>query len=97
MISSLWVFLSLNKIDNNQQNNLIDLQKEEYFKGENRIFEEVKHEGEEPELGIDDPPKMYILELKGTCRLTDLDQYAEDFSEFSKKFAPYVQFRSSTL
>eukprot|EP00343_Euplotes_focardii_P011695 CAMPEP_0205829460 /NCGR_PEP_ID=MMETSP0206-20130828/38205_1 /ASSEMBLY_ACC=CAM_ASM_000279 /TAXON_ID=36767 /ORGANISM="Euplotes focardii, Strain TN1" /LENGTH=84 /DNA_ID=CAMNT_0053132197 /DNA_START=299 /DNA_END=553 /DNA_ORIENTATION=- len=54
--------------------NLINLQEESMYKGESKIFEEVKEEGD-MEVDTDAIPKMYILELKGSCRLTELDEY----------------------
>ena len=80
--------------------NLVSFSDEETFENHDKVFTEIDQENSKEELKeetVKTKPKIYILELKGYCCLTSLEVYSQKFKDFSKKFSPYVQFRSSTL
>ena len=70
------------------------------------VFEEIKSDEVEEKKEIDQNSgeaiqsskiRMYFVELRGYCRMIDLESFSEELYNFSKKFEPYVQFRKSTL
>ncbi|CAI2379569.1 unnamed protein product [Moneuplotes crassus] len=93
---TLCIFRLKRQEDNTK--NLIEFPTEGTFSGPSKIFKDTEEEVKEEENPETDPNiKIYILELKGYCHLTDLEEYSEKFCEFAEKFTPYVQFKPSTL